>query len=184
MGSMLCYPTMILLYPFYILALCVLERQHIRPGEGRKARSPFSSSCHVHACVSKAASPCRGHAIPAPCTSGQTLSSQGRWLLAALVLAAALMQAKAVYGFLFEDKNQFYFQVRYVAVLLPGIVLGIRGHRRMARWLYLLVLPGLVSVPLVLFVTNMDTNVTYAKAFVGVPPTAIVSPAPSRRYLP
>lgn len=92
----------------------------------------------------------------------------GRWALGALVWAGILMQAKALYGFLLEDKNQFYFQVRYMALLLPGIVLGVRRHREMARWLYLLVVPGIVSVPLVLFVTNMDTNVTYAKAFAGV----------------
>ncbi len=276
-GSMLCYPTMILLYPFYILALCVLERQHIRLGEGRKAlwRSSvyftlgallsggmflaylfsymsfeelmryvsyiFLDTSHgVYTMGEKWAMYLEQAGIQAESygrylllgagltmavggagwlflgqkglagstggrngmssagagsfgnagvsvaggsegAAGRTGGSSrglgvsgtagiwaGRWLLAALVLAAALMQAKAVYGFLFEDKNQFYFQVRYVAVLLPGIVLGIRGHRRMARWLYLLVLPGLVSVPLVLFVTNMDTNVTYAKAFVGV----------------
>ena len=38
----------------------------------------------------------------------------------------------------------------------------------MALWLHLCLLPGIMSVVAVLFVTNMSVNVTYAKAFLGV----------------
>lgn len=85
-----------------------------------------------------------------------------------LVLAGFFMQIRAVWGNLFEDKNQFFYQARYIGILFPGIILGIRYRKRMAPWLYLCVFPGILSVISVLFVTNMDTNVTYSKAFIGV----------------
>lgn len=89
-------------------------------------------------------------------------------LILILLLAGLFMQVRAVWGNLFEDKNQFFYQARYIAVLLPGVVLGIRYRNRMAAWLYLCVIPGILSVLAVLFVTNMDTNVTYSKVFIGV----------------
>lgn len=85
-----------------------------------------------------------------------------------LLLAGLLMQVRAAWGSLFEDENQFFYQMRYVAILLPGMILGIRYHKQMSIWLYLCVMPGILSVFAVLFVTNMDTNVTYSKAFLGV----------------
>ncbi|MDE6167679.1 MAG: hypothetical protein K2G28_04395 [Acetatifactor sp.] len=227
--SMLCYPTMILLYPFYVLALCVLERQYDSAKGIRILRSSIaftlgalSSGSAFLACLFSYMSfddlkryisyifMDTSHgvytmeekwALYFEQFQGQ-LGDYGFYLLSALGIALAvflfgkmifgrgtprfagsdilhmavtvllmaglLMQITAVYGFLFEDKNQFYFQVRYLAILLPALLLGIYSHRRMAVWLYLCVIPGIVSVPAVLFVTNMDTNTAYTKAFFGV----------------
>ncbi len=85
-----------------------------------------------------------------------------------LLLAAMLLQVGAVYGCLFQDQNQFYLQGRYGAIILPGLILGICCYKKMALWLHLCLLPGIMSVVAVLFVTNMSVNVTYAKAFLGV----------------
>ena len=85
-----------------------------------------------------------------------------------LTLAGLLMQIKAIAGFLLEDENQFFFQVRYMAVMLPALLICIRCYKKMAIWMYLCIIPGCMSVMAVLFVTNIDTNTTYAKAFLGV----------------
>ncbi|MDE5950481.1 MAG: hypothetical protein K2H12_02735, partial [Acetatifactor sp.] len=97
-------------------------------------------------------------------------SVMGVWhaAIAVLILTGLLMQVKAIVGFLFEDENQFFFQVRYMAVVLPALLISVRSHKKMATWLYLCIIPGCMSVLAVLFVTNMDTNTTYAKAFIGV----------------
>lgn len=223
-GSMLCYPTMILLYPFYLLAICVLERQCYMPGTTKWWKSSavftlgaFLSGTAFLICLLsymqldelvRYISYIFMDTSHSAYTMGEKwtvylqqiqkqVESYGRYLLlaagiifiiclvyfialrrmkktvwpvvtAVLMLAALLMQIKGVYGFLFEDKNQFFFQVRYMAIMLPAMLLGVRFHRRMAVWFYLCVVPGFLSVAAVLFVTNMDTNTTYAKAFLGV----------------
>lgn len=88
-------------------------------------------------------------------------------ILCILLLTAVLLQIGQITGCLFDDRNQFYLQVRYVAVLLPGVYLGIRYHKRLAIWFWLSVMPALVSLPAVLFMTNMDVNVSYSKLMVG-----------------
>lgn len=85
-----------------------------------------------------------------------------------LLLTGILIQADAIYGNLFEDQNQFFLQIRYIAVILPALILGICYYHRMSLWLHLCVIPGVISIPAVLLMTNMDTNVTYAKAFIAV----------------
>lgn len=237
--SILCYPTMILLYPFYILALCMLEKQYFKTGGGKLWKSScfftlgafltggicliylFSymspaelkryisyifmdtshgvytmgekwaiyleqilmqaksyslcllsaagiilAMCLVHLLVSRRTCLCKGgrEKIKKTIPAADVLSV----VTAILVLAGILLQAEAAYGFIFEDKNQFYLQIRYIAFLLPAVVLGISYYKKMAVWLYLCILPAFVSVAAVLFVTNMDTNVTYSKAFLGV----------------
>lgn len=223
-GSILCYPTMILLYPFYIFAICLLERQRHK-AVGRKmwaggcffTLGAFLSGTALLVCLLSYMPPDElvryiSYIFMDTSHSAYTMGEKwtiylqqmqeqaesfGRYLLlaagiilvvcliyfivfrrmkkrawpvvaAVLMLAALLMQVKGVYGFLFEDKNQFFFQVRYMAIMLPAMLLGIRFHRRMAVWFYLCVIPGFISVAAVLFVTNMDTNTTYAKAFLGV----------------
>lgn len=224
----LCYPTMFLLYPFYVLAMCLLERQYC----GARGKKVWKSCClfTMGSFLSGAAflvylfsymsfDELRRYIsyIFLDASHGTyTMSEkwafyleqlQEQWkgnnllpafgivfaiyliywivsnrhgqigggnclclptLIAALLLGGLLMQMQAVYGFLFEDKNQFFMQIRYMAILLPAMILGIRYHRHMSLWLYLCVIPGFLSVAAVLFVTNMDTNVTYAKAFLGV----------------
>lgn len=237
--SILCYPTMILLYPFYILALCMLEKQYFKTG-GRKL---WRSSCfftlgafltgtlclvYLFSYLSPAelkryisyifldtshgvytmgekwaiyleqilaqAKSYVWYLLPAagilffvwlvylavsrgkcfrrsgPDDRRQRISAAGILpaVTAGLMLTGILLQAQAIYGCLLDDRNQFFLQTRYMAFLLPAAVLGICRYKKTAVWLYLCILPGLVSVAAVLFVTNMDTNVTYSKAFVGV----------------
>lgn len=239
--SMLCYPTMILLYPFYILAICTLERQYFKTGGKSFWKSSFFftlgsvlSGCIFLACLFSYMSfselkryisyilldtshgvytmeekwtnyleqiqkqmqtdPYSHYVLAAvgiiwavclvyrslaskknasedkPDRTMQVFSAAGILpaVCAALVLAGLLMQGRAIFGFLLEDENQFFLQVRYMVFLLPAILLGIRYHRKMSLWIYLCVIPGIVSVAAVLIVTNMDINVTYAKAFWGV----------------
>lgn len=234
--SMLCYPTMFLLYPFYILAIFMLERQgdNLRGMKQWRSSALFTLGAVLTGTVFLA---ClfsymsldelkryisyifldTSHGVY---TMGEKWSIYGKqiqeqagdygwYLLAAagivlflcliyrfalhrnifckrslgrqglavciwpvvtvvLVLAGLLMQLKAISGFLFEDENQFFLQLRYMAVILPALLIGIRHCRKMAVWLYLCIIPGLVSVAAVLFVTNMDINTAYSKAFLGV----------------
>lgn len=232
--SVLCYPTMILLYPFYVLGICVLERQYFSSRGGRAWTGTllfslgawlagmvvagylfsymsfeefrryisyiFLDTSHgIYTTEEKwsmyleqlqeqgqiyltyllwaaiiIAIGYLGYRIGIRAHNKQiverepVINDAGTVVLMVLLLTGILIQGDAIYENLFEDKNQFYLQVRYIAFILPAIALGIRYHRRMAIWLHLCVIPGVLSVPAVLFVTNMDTNVTYAKAFIGV----------------
>lgn len=230
-GSMLCYPTMILLYPFYCVGMYLLERRYFNARGIRALKSCFSftlgafltgilflaclfsymSFGELRRCVSyifldtshgvytvdekavmyltqigkQAAAYGRDLLTAAAivltiCLAGWILSGRGgkakrfsgRRMLsvvtAVLLVAGLIVQVKAVYGCVFEDQNQFYMQTRYMAVLLPALILGIAYHGKMSLWLWLCVIPGLVSVAAVLLMTNMNTEVTYAKAYIGV----------------
>lgn len=228
-GSMFCYPTMILLYPFYILAICLLERQRFA---GNRRLWKSIGSFTLGAFLSGAAflgylfsymslDELRRYVSYIFLDTSHNVYTMGeKWaiyglqiweqakqcgfyyLLAALIavgaypvcrfllrkkapfdavdgwkiattillLAAALMQCRGLYGFLLEDENQFFFQIRYVAVLIPAVILCIRLRKRdnMRLWLYLCILPCLVSLAAVLLMTNMDTNTAYAKVYLGV----------------
>ena len=99
------------------------------------------------------------------------ITKKKRWeafLMLSCILAGVILQLIGMCGFLFQDKNQFYFQVRYLALILPAIYLSLRYHKQLSIWFYAFVLPSVLSFFAVLFVTNMDTNVTYSKMFLGV----------------
>ncbi|MDE5891618.1 MAG: hypothetical protein K2H45_01710 [Acetatifactor sp.] len=234
--SMLSYPTMILLYPFYIFAICMLERRCCTSGAAKwwKSSAAFTlgslltgmsflayllsymspdalkryisyifldTSHGVYTMGEKWAMYLKQMQEQAGFYGWYLLTAAGITLVLCLIyrlvvsrntshegspkrqvlgkdiwpvvitvltLAGLLMQIKAIAGFLFEDENQFFFQVRHIAVMLPALLICVRYYRKMAIWLYLSIIPGLVSVTAVLFVTNMDTNTTYAKAFIGV----------------
>ena len=232
--SMLCYPTMILLYPFYVWGIYVLERNYrnLRGGKAWMSSLFFTfgallagiaflgyllsymsmeefrryisyilldTSHGFYTMKEKWSIYLKelqgqgkdyltylpgaaaiitiiyiGYRFKTHIPGKQTLqrrsilSNIGNSIPIVLILAGILMQTYAIYGNLFKDQNQFFLQLRYIAFILPGLILGIRYYHRMSLWLHLCVIPGVVSVPAVLLVTNMDTNVTYAKAFVGV----------------
>ena len=227
--SMFCYPTMIFLYPFYILALYVLERHYNKIRGSKVWRSSISFTVGafltgflfvIHLFSYMSLDELKRYisyifmdtshnlytmgekwAIYLEQIQGQTKEYSVYILVGAgimlvfflfgklifgkrisfhmhtdilhiavtvLLITGFLMQVTAVYGFLFEDKNQFFLQTRYIAILLPAVLLGMYNYKKMTIWLWLCVVPGIMSVPAVLFVTNMDTNITYAKAFLGV----------------
>lgn len=243
-GSMLCYPTMLLLYPFYILAMFLMEKQYCGTSGIKRWRSGawftlgaflsgaaflaylfcymtpdelvryisyiFMDTSHgVYTMAEKwtiylkqiqeqaylygwyllmaaaiglvlwliygSVSRIRGKRGPAEGgfhgrggRRSETVAHMWPAAVMILMLAGLLMQIKAINGFLFGDENQFFLQMRYMAVLLPALLAGIRHRQKAAVWLHLCIIPGLMSVVAVLFVTNMDTNTTYAKAFLGV----------------
>ncbi len=237
-GSLFCYPTMILLYPFYILAICLLERLRsakrsriwkscglftlgaFLPGavflgylfsymsfeeikryvsyifldtshnvytmgekwamyaeQIREQAQQYGFYCLLAALIILGTYPVCRFLLrkKGPAGRKELFAAADGWKIAAaiLLLAAALMQCRGLYGFLLEDGNQFFFQARYMAVLIPAIVLCVcfrksSLHRNMKLWLYLCILPSLVSLGAVLLMTNMDTNTAYAKVFLGV----------------
>ncbi len=225
LGSMMSYPSMLLLYPFYAAGIFVLERQlHGRTGRGRLVGALFFTGgsgiaglCFLGYLFSYLSPGEMVECIRniARDTSHSGLSLEERFQLIYLEEAGIMLQGylrcflvaaiicmvfwgvlrvvthrrsfswepvilspfllTAVFscviqffGTLFGSQNQFYYQGRFLAIIFPACYLGIRYHRQMARWLYLLVLPGLLSIPAVLVMTNMDVNVSVAKSFLAV----------------
>lgn len=229
-GSIMCYPTMILLWPFYLLALRLLERQYCQSMGKAAWRSGFlftlgafvsgasflaylfsylsldeikryvsyiflDTSHNVYSMGEKWAIYMGQMGEQAIWCGGCLLLATGIILVVCLVyrflshrngsnklitavvimvMAGVLMQIRAICGFLLEDENQFFFQIRYMAVLLPAVILCICHYRKMNLWLHLCIIPSLVSLTAVLLVTNMDTNTAYAKVFLGVMASLVV----------
>ena len=230
--AMLCYPTMILLYPGYLIGWIVMERK-LKGAIGMTLGSLLSGSAFlIYLC---------SYQSPAQLTEnvsyifmdkshttytmaqkwqlyGEQMSDQlgsgGKYFLLAILCAcicvrifiiirsrfagkqsgqndigeknrilgmkletflvttflitAILFNFKAVIGFVLQDKNQFFLQVRYVVLIVPTIYLAIRHHKKLAIWLYGWLIPAVLSLIAVLMITNMDTNTSYAKMFPGV----------------
>ncbi|MCD7806391.1 MAG: hypothetical protein LUH19_03510 [Lachnospiraceae bacterium] len=227
LGSMMCYPSMLLLYPLYAGGICVLERRlHGLTGRKRFAgAAAFTAGALIPGlcflgylfsylsfgelidCLRKIAlDPSHSensfaerfftYYLPEMVTMlqsylgyfllaaaicvilwavvrrfGSGVQTSFRWepvVLSVFLLTAVILCAVQLLGTLLGDQNQFYFQGRFLAVILPACYLGIRYRKQMGRWLYLLVLPGLCSFPGVLLMTNMGVNVSAAKTFPAV----------------
>lgn len=227
-GSVLCYPTLIILYPFYIIGIVVLEKQYLTSEAGKILLDGllftlgaflvgmiflgnlffnmswkdmrhylayiFMDTSHTTYTMAQKWSMYllqlqdQGltylqclllaaviavilylvYKVGFRTDKGSVVNVVGPIVLIILLLTALLMQITSICGYLFDDKNQFFFQIKYIALIVPAAVLGIRYYKQMAIWLYLCVLPGILSVVAALFVTNMDTNAAYTKAFLGV----------------
>ena len=232
-GSMMSYPTMIILYPFLVIGLCVLEKQKF----GLKGLKRLKSSLYLTlgALVS-------GGGFLVYLLSYQSISeflenvsyifldeshsmeeTAFKWqyykieigehfasyfghmgvalifvavfliirlivlwvkekslknfitkkgvefvVISLMVLTAVFMEINQIFGSVLQDENQFYLLLRYVAILIPAIYLGIRYHKKYALVFWLSIVPGVVSFVAALLITNMTLNVCYAKMFVGV----------------
>ncbi len=232
-GCMMSYPTMILLYPFYVIGLSVLEGLYYNANGIRRLRSVgwmtlgalisgiffvfymlreqtwrefwenvlciFMDESHTNYTMIQKSSMyveeiaeiwniyCESLQSSAMIVTSiicvlfvvnQVRSrSKLNWeirkklemvVLGILVLTAWMTQKNAIIGCLLENQNQFYQQVRYVAIIIPAVYLGIRYHKRMAIYFWLSVIPALVSIPAVLLITNMGVNVVCSKVVVGV----------------
>lgn len=229
-GSMMSYPTMILLYPVYLAGICVLEKQkHARKGKrmlkgallftGGAAGAGLSFLAYLFSYQTLAEFQKNisyifldeSHTMYSQADKwanyGGQLRQHGLWylkyfcvalavcgavfllavllrkvsprklclrkmaepvILAVFLLTALGMQANQILGCLFRNQNQFFLQIRYVAVILPAVYLGIRYHKKMADLFYLCVLPALLSLPAALAITNMTISVTYSRTFLGV----------------
>ena len=75
----------------------------------------------------------------------------------------AVLSIRAIYGFLFGNENQFFFQIRYVVSVAAFIYLAVKGGKKYSIDLFLGILPSVVALIGILFMTNMDTNTAYAK---------------------
>lgn len=232
-GSMMSYPTMILLYPFLVIGLCVLEKQRF----GLKGIKRLKSSLYLTlgALIS-------GGSFLVYLLSYQSISefmenvsyifldeshsmeeTAFKWqyykieigehfasyfghmgvaliivavaliiraiilwikekslknfftkkgvefvVISLMVLTAVFMEINQVFGSVLQDENQFYLLLRFVAVLIPAVYLGIRYHKKFAAIFWLCIIPGIVSYVAALLITNMTLNVCYAKMFLGV----------------
>lgn len=165
-GSMLCYPTMLLLYPVYLIGLYYMEGSYNERTGGKRLQGCLWMT--VGALVS-------GICFLLYVFHYQTL--QEFWKNVSYIFmdeshttytmaektAMYLAQLKASCG----EYGERLVIAAAMAVLLPGAYLGIRYHKRLAIWFWLSVIPALVSLPAVLFMTNMDVNVSYSKLMVG-----------------
>lgn len=232
-GSMMSYPTMILLYPFYVLGLCILEKQK----HGKKGRQILKSSLlftagagvtglgflvylfsyqsfedlkrHIsyifldesHAGTTMAqkwqtyAWEFRQHFVwyckfallvvvtaavvlivaavimrakKRSVKSFLTMENAEQLFLTVLVLTVLEAQVSQILYCVFWNEGQFYLQIRYLAAMVPALYLSIRYYKKMSVLFYLSVLPALLSLPVVLTMTNMTLEVTYSRAFLGV----------------
>ncbi len=228
-GMVSCYPTMILVYPVYLLGICALERtllgrrgwRSLTGGLYVTAGALLSGLCYLawllrgmalgdvkrylsyllmdtsHTaytagekwlrCLGEIGQQARDSAwfwaaglltfegillagaLRRRRRASFSLAETGRiGLMAGALLAGWTMELWGIWGFLLGDRNQFYFQVRYMALLLPALLGAVRLRKRLGEWLYLWILPSLASVPAVLILTNMGVGVTYSKLFPGV----------------
>ncbi len=113
----------------------------------------------------------------------KSVSWQGFWISVFLIAATELCVVQ-LYGCLFQDQNQFYFQARFAAIIFPAFCLAIRHHRQLGKWLYLCILPGIISFPAVIVMTDMGVNVTTAKMFIAVLGSLIVYEEYAEKILP
>lgn len=231
-GSMMCYPTMILVYPVYLVGLCVLEWQKHAAKGAKMLRSSlwfttgagiagvaflgylfsyqsieeflknvsyiFMDESHTTYTMAQKWGFYAGQAkelcqlylkyllLAAAIVMGfglvvvllylvkkKSVKVLVSWktaelaVLAAMLLTALGLQAKHILGCLILDENQFYMQVRYVAVIIPVLYLAIRYHKKMSVYFYLCVLPALAALPAALMITNMNVNVTFSRVVLG-----------------
>lgn len=89
-------------------------------------------------------------------------------IIFALAISDIILQFQCAFGMLFDDKNQFFLQFRYLILILPAVYLGIKYFKILYMYFGLMIVPAIASLFAVLFVTNMDTNVSYAKMFIGI----------------
>lgn len=232
-GSMMSYPTMILLYPFLIVGLCILEKQKFGSQGIKKFRSSLYlttgaliSGCGFLAFLLSYQSVSEffenvsyifldeSHSMEENALKWQYFKAEGlehisiyfehmgialimvaavliiraviMWLkeksfknympkkgvefvlISLMTLTAVLIEINQLYGSVFQDENQFYLLIRYVAIIIPAVYLGIKYHKQVGLIFWLCIIPGIVSYVAALLLTNMSINACYAKMFVGV----------------
>ncbi|MBR6381168.1 MAG: hypothetical protein IKS07_05780 [Lachnospiraceae bacterium] len=85
-----------------------------------------------------------------------------------MLIAFFILQAVMIAGCVFFDRNQFFLQGRYAAILLPGLLLSVRKKGVRSGLLWFAFLPGIFSVLSVLTVTNMNAGTAWSKAMPAV----------------
>ena len=85
-----------------------------------------------------------------------------------LFIAVSLLCLNALCGFLFGDQNQFFFQVRYLVLVVIFLVTAIINRKEFHNELRYGIIPVALSLPVIFLITNMDTNTSYAKLMPAV----------------
>ena len=85
-----------------------------------------------------------------------------------LFYACMLLCIITVFGFVFDNRNQFYLQSRYVLFALLFAVIAVWEYKRFSSELWYAIIPSVVTVPMIFFITNMDSNSLYSKLFISV----------------
>ena len=86
----------------------------------------------------------------------------------AVSLCIVVLSIETLYGYLLDDKNQFYLQVRFVIPVIAFFVFSVANYREYKMEFLYGILPVTVSLPLIFMITNMDTNTAYAKLMPAV----------------
>lgn len=93
----------------------------------------------------------------------------GAILLIIYVIAVILLlQGEQILGCLFKDKNQFYFLLRFPVITILGIILWRVAGKNTGIYFWTCLLPGILSVPAVLIISNMTVNVALSKMYIAV----------------
>ena len=75
---------------------------------------------------------------------------------------------KTFIGYFALNQNQFYFQIRYVVLVLLFTILALKDYKKYAVEFWYGLLPGILTIPAVFLITNMDINSVYTKLFSAV----------------
>jgi hypothetical protein len=90
------------------------------------------------------------------------------FLVISLFISVGFLSARAAFGFVFEDKNQFFFQVRYAVALFAFLLLGFKSFKENKAEVLYGMIPSVLAFGAILAITNMDINTTYAKLMPGI----------------
>ena len=92
----------------------------------------------------------------------------GKIAVTAVFICATLLSAYTVFGYLFGDENQFFFQVRILVCTVAFFVIGLVNRKEFRSEFWYGIFPAVISLFAVLVITNMDTNTSYAKLMPAV----------------
>ncbi len=105
------------------------------------------------------------------------------FLVSILIIAAGGLCCRMLIGCFFQDQNQFYCQARFAAIIFPAFCLAVFYHRQLGKWLYLCLLPGILSFPAAIVLTDMGVSVTTAKMYIAVMGSLIIYEEYARNIL-
>jgi hypothetical protein len=81
---------------------------------------------------------------------------------------------RTAWGYLFLDENQFTVMSRYIPMAVLFFVLAILVYKRSQAELWYGILPGILSFPAALLLSNMGVNIACSKLFFAVIPGVFV----------
>lgn len=92
----------------------------------------------------------------------------GEDLVLSMALTFIILQAVMILGCIFLDKNQFFMQGRYAALIVPAVMVSLKHREKYGKLVWLAFIPGVLSVLSVMTVTNMNAGTAWSKAMPAV----------------